>query len=123
MIYLLDILPLTCRETSAWKILALSIISSMVETKTGEFVVTSLFLFPLNSKLNVKLIFLKYICRFYLITVEIEAKGAAAVMPMMLAIDAIMRYNEEPRFQSNGNLFIIMLWYESNHHLTSCLIS
>jgi indoleamine 2,3-dioxygenase len=33
--------------------------------------------------------------RFYLITVEIEAKGAAAIMPMMLAIDAITRYNEE----------------------------
>eukprot|EP01035_Chromulina_nebulosa_P016952 gene16952-22444_t len=32
---------------------------------------------------------------FYLITVEIEAKGAAAVVPMMLAIDAIQRYQEE----------------------------
>jgi len=35
------------------------------------------------------------ISRFYLITVEIEARGAAAVLPMMLAIDAIERYNEE----------------------------
>lgn len=32
---------------------------------------------------------------FYLITVEIEAKGAASVVPMMLSIDAIQRYNEE----------------------------
>eukprot|EP00600_Ochromonadales_sp_CCMP1393_P011398 CAMPEP_0175007498 /NCGR_PEP_ID=MMETSP0005-20121125/6443_1 /TAXON_ID=420556 /ORGANISM="Ochromonas sp., Strain CCMP1393" /LENGTH=1042 /DNA_ID=CAMNT_0016262943 /DNA_START=38 /DNA_END=3166 /DNA_ORIENTATION=+ len=32
---------------------------------------------------------------FYLITVEVEAKGAPAIVPMMLAIDAIQRYNEE----------------------------
>lgn len=34
---------------------------------------------------------------FYLITVEIEAKGAAAILPMMLAIDAIKHYNEDKR--------------------------
>lgn len=33
--------------------------------------------------------------RFYLITVEVEARGAAAVLPMMLAMDAIQRFNEE----------------------------
>jgi hypothetical protein len=32
---------------------------------------------------------------FYLITVEIEAKGAASVVPMMLSIDAIQRLKEE----------------------------
>ena len=32
---------------------------------------------------------------FYLITVEVEAKGAASVVPMMLSIDAIQRHNEE----------------------------
>lgn len=32
---------------------------------------------------------------FYLITVEIEARGAASVVPLMLSIDAIQRYNEE----------------------------
>ena len=32
---------------------------------------------------------------FYLITVEVEARGAAAIVPMMLAIDAISRYREE----------------------------
>ena len=31
---------------------------------------------------------------FYLITVEIEARGAAAIVPLMLAIDAIQRHNE-----------------------------
>ena len=34
---------------------------------------------------------------FYLITVEIEAKGAAAIVPIMLAFDAIQRYREEVR--------------------------
>jgi len=34
---------------------------------------------------------------FYLITVEIEAKGAAAIVPMMLATDAIQRHNEEEK--------------------------
>jgi indoleamine 2,3-dioxygenase len=34
---------------------------------------------------------------FYLITVEIEARGAAAVVPMMLTLDAIQRYDEEAR--------------------------
>jgi hypothetical protein len=33
--------------------------------------------------------------RFYLITVEIEARGAAAVVPMMLATDAIQRHLDE----------------------------
>lgn len=32
---------------------------------------------------------------FYLITVEIEARGAPAIVPTMLAMDAIQRYNEE----------------------------
>lgn len=32
---------------------------------------------------------------FYLITVEVEAKGARAIVPTLLAIDAITRYNEE----------------------------
>ena len=32
---------------------------------------------------------------FYLITVEVEARGAAAIVPMMLAIDAISRFKEE----------------------------
>lgn len=36
---------------------------------------------------------------FYLITVEIEARGAAAIVPMMLSIDAISRFKEE---QSNS---------------------
>lgn len=36
-----------------------------------------------------------------MITVEIEAKGAAAILPMMLAIDAISRLNEE---RSEGEL-------------------
>jgi Indoleamine 2,3-dioxygenase len=36
---------------------------------------------------------------FYLITVEVEAKGAASVVPMMLAIDAIQRHNEEKEMQ------------------------
>jgi hypothetical protein len=40
--------------------------------------------------------------RFYLITVEVEARGAAAVVPMMLAIDAIQRYNEEREIDSLG---------------------
>ena len=34
---------------------------------------------------------------FYLITVEIEAKGAAAIVPIMLSFDAIQRYHEEMR--------------------------
>lgn len=32
---------------------------------------------------------------FYLITVEIEARGAVAIVPMMLALDATMRFQEE----------------------------
>jgi hypothetical protein len=32
---------------------------------------------------------------FYLITAEVEARGAAAIVPMLLAIDAIQRFNEE----------------------------
>ena len=32
---------------------------------------------------------------FYLITVEVEARGAASIVPIMLSIDAIQRYNEE----------------------------
>lgn len=32
---------------------------------------------------------------FYLITVEVEAKGAPGILPLMLAMDAIGRYNEE----------------------------
>lgn len=36
---------------------------------------------------------------FYLITVEVEAKGAASVVPMMLSIDAIQRHNEEKEMQ------------------------
>jgi len=32
---------------------------------------------------------------FYLLTVEIEAKGAAAIVPMLLIIDAIQRYKDE----------------------------
>jgi len=35
--------------------------------------------------------------------VEIEAKGAVAVLPMMLAIDAISRYNEERKFRPSGS--------------------
>lgn len=34
---------------------------------------------------------------FYLITVEVEARGAAAVVPMMLSIDAINRYHDEQK--------------------------
>lgn len=34
---------------------------------------------------------------FYLITVEVEARGATSIVPMMLAIDAIQRHNEEKR--------------------------
>lgn len=34
---------------------------------------------------------------FYLITVEIEAKGAASIAPLMLSIDAIQRYLEEKK--------------------------
>jgi hypothetical protein len=36
---------------------------------------------------------------FYLITVEIEARGAQGIIPMMLALDAIERYQEEQRLQ------------------------
>eukprot|EP01038_Epipyxis_sp_PR26KG_P009706 gene9706-13064_t len=36
---------------------------------------------------------------FYLITVEVEARGAAAVVPMMLSMDAIQRFNEEQTVQ------------------------
>ena len=32
---------------------------------------------------------------FYLITVEVEARGAASIIPVMLSIDAIQRYREE----------------------------
>lgn len=32
---------------------------------------------------------------FYLVTVEIEARGAASIIPLLLANDAIQRYNEE----------------------------
>ena len=32
---------------------------------------------------------------FYLITVEVEARGAWSIVPIMLSIDAIQRYNEE----------------------------
>lgn len=32
---------------------------------------------------------------FYLVTVEIEARGAAAIVPLLLATDAIQRYDEE----------------------------
>lgn len=34
---------------------------------------------------------------FYLITVELEQRGAASVVPMMLLIDAIQRYKEEAK--------------------------
>jgi hypothetical protein len=34
---------------------------------------------------------------FYLITVEIEARGATSIVPMMLSLDAIQRYQEEGR--------------------------
>lgn len=40
---------------------------------------------------------------FYLITVEIEAKGAAAIMPLLLANDAIQRFNAS-KANSNGTL-------------------
>jgi hypothetical protein len=42
--------------------------------------------------------------RFYLITVEIEARGAASVVPMMLAMDAINRHLEEDRYTPSENL-------------------
>jgi indoleamine 2,3-dioxygenase len=32
---------------------------------------------------------------FYLITADVEAKGAPGIVPMMLAVDAIQRFNEE----------------------------
>lgn len=38
---------------------------------------------------------------FYLITVELEQRGAASVVPMMLLIDAIQRYNEEVKHLSS----------------------
>ena len=41
---------------------------------------------------------------FYLITVEIEAKGAASVVPMMLSIDAIQRYNEEKELSNQRTI-------------------
>jgi hypothetical protein len=40
---------------------------------------------------------------FYLITVEVEAKGAGAVVPILLANDAIQRYNEEQMVSSTNN--------------------
>ena len=49
---------------------------------------------------------------FYLVTVEIEARGAAAVVPMMLSMDAIQRYYEECEMTSldvsRGRLQIIL---------------
>ena len=36
---------------------------------------------------------------FYLITVEIEARGAPVILPMMLMMDAIQRYNAEKQVQ------------------------
>jgi len=38
---------------------------------------------------------------FYLIHVEIEARGAASIVPIMLSIDAIQRYNEEQQHRRN----------------------
>ena len=35
---------------------------------------------------------------FYLITVELEQRGAASVVPMMLLIDAVQRYEEEMKY-------------------------
>lgn len=51
---------------------------------------------------------------FYLITVEVEARGAASIIPVMLSIDAIQRYREEAevyvksvsRKKSNGGKHI-----------------
>ena len=40
---------------------------------------------------------------FYLITVELEGRGAAAIVPMMLTIDAIQRYNEEQEHSLRKN--------------------
>lgn len=36
---------------------------------------------------------------FYLITVEVEARGAGTIVPMMLAIDAIQRWREEKEME------------------------
>ena len=38
---------------------------------------------------------------FYLITVEVEARGGASIVPIMLSIDAIQRYNEEQEHRRN----------------------
>ena len=40
---------------------------------------------------------------FYLITVEIEAKGASCIAPMLLAMDSIQRYTEEQQQQQHVN--------------------
>ena len=42
---------------------------------------------------------------FYLITVEIEARGAAAVLPVMLAMNAVAKYrsDKEVRDSRTGN--------------------
>ena len=39
---------------------------------------------------------------FYLVTVEIEARGAAAIIPMLLSMDAIQRYDEEQASDLDG---------------------
>ena len=49
------------------------------------------------------------IARFYLITVEVEARGAAAVLPMMLAMDAIQRFNEE--LEHLDGLYIFHIYF------------
>lgn len=39
---------------------------------------------------------------FYLITLEIESIGASSVLPMMLATDAIERFNEDKTSYGNN---------------------
>ena len=43
---------------------------------------------------------------FYLITVELEQRGAASVVPMMLLIDAIQRYHEEQSHNTSRQLIV-----------------
>lgn len=42
---------------------------------------------------------------FYLITVEIEARGAPAIVPTLLAVDAIQRFNDEEALRRQRNDF------------------
>eukprot|EP01039_Chlorochromonas_danica_P000237 gene237-255_t len=52
---------------------------------------------------------------FYLITVEIEARGAASIVPMMLALDAVQRMQEEEAITGGKSSF----WGDGKDHITS----